>query len=328
MKDDHERTCKSAPQEPLLQLCTISSSIRSAHQACHRAGTPTHPSITNAAQPRLQHFIPTSPHLSPPQSAVPLSSSVAAPPTNQPPPQSIKCGAAYPRLQQRGGQQVGAAAGQLALEVPAKHAAARRVPRARHCDRVVECNQVRLGAMCVWHGAASAVLGEQSYAASQPASQPVPALTYATPRGLLLLSPSRVSHPHPHPPTYVTPRGLLLLHHGWNVLGVVAQVGVHENHKVAAGVLHRRSRRRRRRVARAGAGHWGRLRCEVTLRCNSVGSKGGYVPMQSTPSMAGTRRQGTRPQGKTVYQQSRRERTQQLTPQACPPDRLTFRPCT
>lgn len=42
---------------------------------------------------------------------------------------------AHPRLQQRLGQQVGAAAGELTLEVPAKHAATLPVPRARHCRR-------------------------------------------------------------------------------------------------------------------------------------------------------------------------------------------------
>lgn len=38
----------------------------------------------------------------------------------------------HPRLQQRGGEVVGTAAGQLALEVPAVHAAATCIPRARH----------------------------------------------------------------------------------------------------------------------------------------------------------------------------------------------------
>ena len=38
----------------------------------------------------------------------------------------------HPGLQQRGGEVVGTAAGQLALEVPAVHAAATYVPRARH----------------------------------------------------------------------------------------------------------------------------------------------------------------------------------------------------
>jgi hypothetical protein len=45
---------------------------------------------------------------------------------------------AHPGLQQRGGEVVGATAGQLALEVPAKHAAAAHIPRARHdvCPRL------------------------------------------------------------------------------------------------------------------------------------------------------------------------------------------------
>ena len=37
--------------------------------------------------------------------------------------------------------------------------------------------------------------------------------------------------------TYVAPRLLLLLHHGWDVLGVVRQVSIHQQHIVSAGVL-------------------------------------------------------------------------------------------